>query len=86
MLSGCATAGLAIVVWGTGGVKLLNRRVTELEDDVALNQKRLEREVKQRAALSSKPTPHDHMAEAMAIVKQTGKTDAQLAPGGRFMG
>ncbi len=83
MVSGCATAALSILVWGSGGVKLLSRRITELEDDVLLNQKRLEREVKQRAALAPKSTKDEVMMASMA--KLAARSD-DSGPKGEYLG
>jgi len=86
MLSGCVTAILSILIWGTGGVKILSRRLTTLEDDVGLNQKRLEREVKQRASMSSPKVNSANLMAEMQTLAAARKDTVNSNSGEAFLG
>lgn len=55
-LAGAMLGGaLSVAVGGMGGIRILNRRVTEIEDDVTLLDKRVTTEIKRRAGSERLP-------------------------------
>lgn len=67
-VGGLLVSGLFLIIGGLGGIRLLNRRMTALQDDVQLLDERITREVKMRAGKISALSRESQSIQAEELV------------------